>query len=51
MVGANLWSIANSAPVVIAFYIGVFLLVYLNREKFEIQAKIMALYRTRFGIS
>lgn len=51
MVGENLWSIANSAPVVIAFYITVFLLVYLNRDKFEIQAKIMALYRTKFGIS
>lgn len=47
----GLWAVLNSTPVVIAFYAGVFLLVYLNRRKFEIQAKIMALYRSQFGIS
>lgn len=47
----GLWAFLNSTPVVIAFYTVVFLFVYLNKEKFEIQAKIMALYRTTFGIS
>jgi len=35
---------------VIAFYILVFGLVYIKRDKFEIQAKIIALYRTQIGI-
>lgn len=36
---------------ILLFYISIFLLVYLNRKKFEIQAKIIAMYRTKFGIS
>lgn len=47
----GLWAVLNSTPVVIAFYAGVFLFVYLNRKRFEIQGKIMALYRGQFGIS
>ena len=35
---------------IILFYTSIILLIYLNREKFEIQAKIIALYRTSFGI-
>lgn len=35
---------------VIAFYVGVSLLVYINRDKFEFQGKIIALYKTKFGI-
>ncbi|MBR9690914.1 PDZ domain-containing protein [Candidatus Woesearchaeota archaeon] len=35
---------------VILFYSAIILLIYLNREKFEIQAKIFALYRTKKGI-
>ncbi len=47
----GLWAVLNSTPAVIAFYAGVFLFVYLNRKRFEIQGKIMALYRSQFGIS
>ncbi len=36
--------------VVIIFYSLVFLLIYLNRKKFDIQAKFIALYRTKIGI-
>lgn len=35
---------------VLAFYIGVILLLYLNRKKFEFQAKVIALYRTKIGL-
>jgi membrane-associated protease RseP (regulator of RpoE activity) len=35
----------------ILFYLIVALIVYLNRRKFEIQAKIVALHRTKIGIS
>ena len=36
---------------IILFYLGIILLIYFNRKKFEIQAKIIALYRTKFGIN
>ncbi|MBN2422632.1 site-2 protease family protein [Candidatus Woesearchaeota archaeon] len=35
---------------VVLFYSVVGLLIYLNRKKFEIQAKIIALYKTKIGI-
>ncbi|HJX05410.1 MAG TPA: site-2 protease family protein [Candidatus Nanoarchaeia archaeon] len=35
----------------ILFYLIVCLVVYLNRKKFEIQAKIVALHRTKIGIN
>ncbi len=35
---------------VIIFYSIVFLLIYLNRKKFDIQARFIALYRTKIGI-
>jgi|SRR3989344_6286847 len=35
---------------VLLFYLIIILIVYLNRKKFEIQAKVIALYRTKFGI-
>jgi len=34
----------------VIFYSSILLLVYFNRSKFEIQAKIVALYRTKFGL-
>ncbi len=34
---------------VILFYLGVMLFVYFNRKKFDIQGKIIALYKTKFG--
>jgi hypothetical protein len=36
--------------VVIIFYAAVFLLVYLNRSKFDVHGKIVFLYRTQIGI-
>lgn len=36
---------------IILFYLGIVILVYSNRKKFEIQAKIIAMYRTKFGIN
>jgi len=36
--------------VVVIFYSLVFSLIYLNRKKFDIQAKFIALYRTKIGI-
>jgi len=36
---------------VISFYLLIVLLVYLNRDKFQIYANIIALYRTHLGIS
>ena len=35
---------------IILFYIGILLLIYFKRQKFEIQAKFIALYRTKVGI-
>lgn len=35
---------------VIIFYSAVVLLIYLNRKKFEVQGKIIAIYRTKFGV-
>lgn len=35
---------------VLLFYVVIILIVYLNRKKFEIQAKIIAIYRTQFGV-
>lgn len=35
---------------VILFYLALILLVYFNRKRFEIQAKIIALYKTKIGI-
>ena len=34
----------------IFFYIAIILLIYLNRSKFDFQAKIIALYRTKIGL-
>ncbi|KYK24817.1 hypothetical protein AYK26_02970 [Euryarchaeota archaeon SM23-78] len=34
----------------ILFYLIIILLVYLNRKRFDIQAKIIALYRTKIGV-
>jgi membrane-associated protease RseP (regulator of RpoE activity) len=34
----------------ITFYAIILLIVFLNRKKFDIQGKIIALYRTRFGL-
>lgn len=31
-------------------YIGIILLIYLNRKKFEFQGKVIALYRTKIGL-
>lgn len=36
---------------VISFYVGVSLLVYFNRDKFEFQGKVIALYKTKLGIN
>ena len=36
---------------VILFYLIILLTVIINRKKFEIQAKFIALYKTKFGIS
>lgn len=36
---------------VILFYLVLALIVFLNRKKFEVQAKFIFLYKTRFGIS
>jgi membrane-associated protease RseP (regulator of RpoE activity) len=36
---------------VLAFYIIVGILVYINRKKFEFQGKIIAIYKTKVGIS
>jgi len=36
---------------VITFYVALFFLVYLNRKKFEIHLKFIALYKTQWGIS
>lgn len=33
------------------FYLIIFLLIYFNRKKFDIQAKVIALYRMKFGIN
>lgn len=35
---------------VILFYLIIFLLIFFNRKKFEIQAKFIALYRTKLGL-
>ena len=35
---------------VLLFYVCVFLLIYINRKKFDIQAKVIALYRTSIGV-
>ena len=35
---------------IISFYLFIVLLIYLNRKKFEFQAKIIALYKTQVGI-
>ncbi len=35
---------------VIIFYLAIILLVYFNRKKFEVQAKIIYLYKTKFGL-
>jgi len=35
---------------VILFYATIIFLVYLNRKKFDIQAKFIALYKTKFGL-
>jgi len=35
---------------VLLFYVLIVVVIYLNRSKFEIQAKIIALYRTKFGL-
>lgn len=35
---------------VILFYLAIFLLIYINRKKFDIQAKVIALYRTSIGV-
>ncbi len=37
--------------VVVLFYSVVIFVVYLNRKKFEFQGKIIAIYKTKFGIS
>ncbi|MBS1266619.1 MAG: hypothetical protein MAG795_00586 [Candidatus Woesearchaeota archaeon] len=34
---------------VVLFYLAIILFVYLNRKKFDIQAKIVALYKTKIG--
>lgn len=47
---ADFYSFLNEYKIVIIFYTVVILLVYLNRKKFDIQAKIIALYRTKIGI-
>ncbi|MBD3202742.1 hypothetical protein GF327_00475 [Candidatus Woesearchaeota archaeon] len=43
------WILQNKYPLI--FYTIIFLVVYLNRKKFEIQAKIIALYRTKIGLN
>ncbi len=35
---------------VILFYLAIFLIIYINRKKFDIQAKVIALYRTSIGV-
>lgn len=35
---------------VIIFYLAVFLLIFFNRKKFDIEAKVIALYRTKLGL-
>ncbi|MBU1202157.1 MAG: site-2 protease family protein [Nanoarchaeota archaeon] len=35
---------------VIMFYLAIILLIYFNRKKFEVQAKIIYLYKTKFGL-
>ena len=34
----------------IIFYLIIFILIIVNRKKFDVQAKIMALYRTKIGL-
>ena len=46
ILGSGLWSLKW----VIAFYLGAILLIYLNRSKFQIEAKIIAIYRTKWGL-
>jgi len=36
---------------VLAFYVLVILLIYVNRKKFEFQGKVIAIYKTKLGIS
>lgn len=36
---------------VILFYLCIILLIYFNRKKFDIQAKVIALYRTKIGVN
>lgn len=36
---------------VIIFYTTIILLIYINRKKFEFQGKIVALYKTKFGLN
>jgi len=40
----------DSPQMVVLFYATVFILIYLNRTRFEIHAKIVALYKTTVGI-
>lgn len=42
-------SILNYKEIII-FYIVIFLLIYFNKEKFDIQARFIALYKTRIGL-
>ncbi|MBR9676349.1 site-2 protease family protein [Candidatus Woesearchaeota archaeon] len=46
----SLASFLGTYKSVIIFYAAVILIIYANRRKFEIQAKIIALYRTSFGV-
>jgi len=36
---------------VILFYLCIILIIYFNRKKFDIQAKVIALYRTKIGVN
>ncbi|MCF7866473.1 site-2 protease family protein [Candidatus Woesearchaeota archaeon] len=37
--------------IVVLFYVGIIALIYFNRKKFEIEGKIIALYKTKIGLN
>lgn len=45
------WDWPLEDKITVIFYALVILLLFLNRKKFEFQAKIIALYRTKFGVN
>src|SRR3989338_7672626 len=46
----SLYSVLSEYKFVISFYLIIFILIYINRKKFEFQSKFIALYRTKLGL-